>query len=102
MASKKHAITALLYDKKGNILSIGYNSYIKTHPLQAKYAEAVGEPKKIYLHAEIDAIVKCKTLEKAYKLVVLRHNNDGPASAKPCRICQQAISKTRIKVVEHT
>ena len=38
----KHKITAIIYDKKGRVLSIGQNSYIKTHPYQAKIAKQVG------------------------------------------------------------
>ena len=51
----KHKVTATVYDKQGNVLSVGYNSYIKTHPLQAKLAYRCGQPEKVYLHAEIAA-----------------------------------------------
>ena len=51
---------ATIYDKRGNILSIGYNSYTKSHPYQAKLAALVDEPYKIYLHAEIQAIVNLR------------------------------------------
>ncbi|CAB4134445.1 Cytidine and deoxycytidylate deaminase domain containing protein [uncultured Caudovirales phage] len=100
---KKYSITAVIEDRRGNILSIGNNSYVKTHPMQARYAAMAGEPHKIYLHAEIAAILKCKDIEKAYKLTVYRYLEDGtPAPACPCRTCKQAIAKTPIKVVEHT
>jgi deoxycytidylate deaminase len=103
MSTKKYNITAIIYDKRGNILSIGKNSYVKTHPLQARYATQVGEPQKVFLHAEIDAIVKCKTISRAHKIVVFRYYEDGtPAMAKPCKVCRQAIRKTHIKYVEHT
>jgi deoxycytidylate deaminase len=101
--SQKQNITAILYDKRGKILSIGKNSYIKTHPLQAKSAQAVGEGYKIFLHAEIDALVKAKTWDKAHKLVITRFTKDGePAMAKPCKVCQHAINLAGIKLVEHT
>jgi hypothetical protein len=32
--TKRQAITAIITDKKGRVLSIGQNSYSKTHPLQ--------------------------------------------------------------------
>jgi hypothetical protein len=35
----RHELTAVIYDRKGNVLSIGKNSYIKTHPLQAIHAK---------------------------------------------------------------
>jgi deoxycytidylate deaminase len=103
MASKKYSITAIIYDKKGNVLSIGKNSYTKTHPIQAKHAELVGEPHKIFLHAEMDAIIKCRDIDKAYKIVVLRTEKDGTyANSCPCKICQHAISLTPIKIIEHS
>lgn len=60
----KQQITAIIYDRKGEVLSIGQNSYVKTHPLQAKHAEKVGLPYKQFLHAEIHAITRCKHFTK--------------------------------------
>ena len=99
----KHNITAIIYDRKGKPLSIGKNSYTKTHPLQAKLANKAGLAEKMFLHAEVNAIVKCKDLSKAHKIVIMRYTKDGkPANAKPCAICQAAIALTKIKIVEHT
>jgi len=101
--SKKFEITAIIYDRRGNILSLGKNSYVKTHPLQARYAKQVGEEHKVFLHAEIHAIVKCSDLDKAHRIAVFRYNEAGEAVlAKPCKICLAAIKKTPIKVIEHT
>jgi len=101
--NQKQNVTAILYDKRGRILSIGKNSYHKTHPLQAKSAKAVGENYKVFLHAEIDALVKAKNWNKAHKLVVTRFTKDGkPALAKPCKVCQYAINMVGIKRIEHT
>jgi deoxycytidylate deaminase len=96
-------MSAVIYDKRGRVLSVGKNSYVKTHPLQAEHARRAGEPYKVYLHAEIDAIVKCRDLSRAHKLVVFRFTEDGsPARAGPCKICQSAIKAAGIKYVEHT
>ena len=90
--TKRHRITAIIYDRKGTVLSIGQNSYVKTHPLQAKYAAEMGEDYKVFLHAEIHAITKLKDINKAHKMVIFRYSEDGkPALAKPCKICSQAI-----------
>jgi len=98
-----HEITAIIKDKKGNILSIGKNSYTKTHPYQAKCADSVGLPEKIYLHAEIDAIIRCTDISKAYSIHTFRQGKSGKwLLAKPCPVCQQAINKTPIKKVFHT
>ena len=100
---KKQNITAIIYDKRGRILSVGKNSYVKTHPLQAQLARKVGRIHCIFLHAEIQAIIKCEAIEKAYRIVVTQYDNDNkPCLAKPCIICMEAISSVGIKVVEHT
>jgi deoxycytidylate deaminase len=96
-------ITAIIYDKRGRVLSIGKNSYFKTHPYQTKCAERVGLPDKQFLHAEIHAIVKCKQLSKAHKIIVMRFDKSGESrNAKPCPVCQSAIEATSIKIIEHT
>ena len=93
---------ATIYDKRGNILSIGYNSYTKSHPYQAKLAALVDEPYKIYLHAEIQAIVNLRG-GKPYHLHVERFNKRGlPMNSKPCKICQQAIKLAGIKEVTYS
>lgn len=101
--TKKQDITAIIKDKRGRVLSIGKNSYVKTHPLQALHANRVGLPHKTFIHAEADAVIKCKDLSKAYKIEVYRFNNEGkPLLAKPCLVCQSLIKSTPIKVIEHT
>ncbi len=96
-------ITAIIYDKRGKVLSIGKNSYVKTHPLQAKYANKVGLPEKQFLHAEISAIVRCRDLAKAHKIEVFRVGRNGDLLlAKPCPVCESAIKASGIKHVEHT
>ena len=103
MSKKRFDVTAIIYDRRGNVLSIGKNSYVKTHPLQAHYAKSVGEEHKVFLHAEVHAIVKCVDIDKAHRIAIFRYNEAGLAVvAKPCKICQAALRKTPIKVIEHT
>lgn len=97
----KQAITAVIYDKRGRVLSVGQNSYTKTHPKQARLAARVGLKEKEYLHAELASIVRCKDLSKAHRIVVTRINKKGKfVNAKPCPICALAIQEAGIKVVE--
>jgi len=99
----KQNITAIIYDKRGAILSIGKNSYVKTHPLQARYANKVGLSKKVFLHAEIDAIIKCKDISKAFRILIVRTLANGATGcAKPCPICVEGIKQTPIKRIEHS
>jgi tRNA(Arg) A34 adenosine deaminase TadA len=101
--TQRQDITAIIYDKRGRVLSIGKNNYLKTHPLQAKYANRSGEFHKIWLHAEIHAITRCKDIQLAHRIVVFRYNRKGePAMSKPCATCMAALAHTPIKVVEHT
>lgn len=100
---KRFDLTAIIYDKRGKVLSIGKNSYCKTHPLQKKHTNDVGLSEKIYLHAEVHAIVKCRDLTKAHKIMITRYDSDGnPKNAKPCPVCVSAIEAAGIKVVYHT
>ena len=101
--SKKHEVAATIYDKRGRILSVGRNSYVKTHPFQARLAKRTGNPAKEYLHAEISALVRCRSVREPYRILVTRYGHGGiPRNARPCEICALAIREAGIKVVEHT
>ena len=103
MSKARYAITAVIYDRQGRVLSVGQNSYTKTHPYQAKLAAQAGQPYKQCLHAEIDAIVKCKKLKQAHRIWISRWDSLGnPRNARPCEICASAITAAGISVVEHT
>lgn len=103
MTKKRFSIKATVYDKRGRVLTIGENSYEKSHPLQAKFAVKVGLDDKIYLHSEVAAVSKLKKHHKPYKIVVERYKEDGTqAMAKPCPICMEAIKAHGIKVIEWT
>jgi len=99
----RYRLEATIYDKRGRVLSVGNNSYTKSHPLQVKFAEKVGKPDAIFLHAEMDALRKLKDWDRAYKIVVTRYDKIGePVIAKPCKICNAAIKHAGIKHIEHT
>jgi tRNA(Arg) A34 adenosine deaminase TadA len=103
MPKRRFDITAVIYDKRSRALSVGKNNYLKTHPLQHKHACEVGLPDKQFLHAEIHAIAKCRRLQDAHKIVVMRFDHSGmPKNAKPCAVCASAIRAAGIKIVEHT
>lgn len=103
MSKKRFSVKATVYDKRGRVLTVGENSYSKTHPLQAKYAVSVGLDDKIFLHAEIAALSKLKRFHKPYRIVVERYLSNGEtAIAKPCKVCQAAIESHGITLVEWT
>lgn len=99
--SRRYEHKAYAYDKRGRLLAEASNSYTRTHPLQARLAASVGEPKAIYLHAEVAALLKARG--KVYRLVVERRNAHGdPLPSAPCEICRLAIRLAGVKIVEHT
>jgi deoxycytidylate deaminase len=99
----KHAITAIIFDKRNRPISVGTNDYLRSHPLQKKCAEAVGEPDRIFIHAEIAALVRLKDWSRADSILVTRYTKDGkPANAKPCRACQHALALAGINRIRHT
>ena len=97
----KYLIVAKCYDKKGKLISVARNSYTKTHPKQAKFARDVGEPLKIYLHAEIAALIKAGE-RSVYKIKVERFGKRGtPLPSMPCPICMEAIKTFSVKEIQY-
>ena len=97
----KHVLTAVIYDKRGYVLSVAQNSFTRTHPKQKELSAKAGFPEKIYLHAETLAILRCKDLSKAHRIQVTRVGRSGELLlSKPCAICQSYIDAVGIKVVE--
>ena len=101
---KRFNITATIFDKHGRVISIGHNSYVKTHPLQAQLAQKAGTAKKIFLHAEVAAIIKAgKRIRKAHTIYITRYDAGGsPVNACPCPICSSLIHAVGISNVIYT
>ena len=98
---------AVLY--KGRVVAIGVCRY-KSHPYQKQFGR---NPHSIYLHAEVDALIKAKRkltpseLARSTLLVarVKRNHSGGPfvsGNAKPCEGCTKAILSSGIRKVVHT
>lgn len=96
--SSRHA-AAILY--KGQIISIGNNKR-KSHPIMCKFNKS---SPKIFLHAEVDAIVKCINAHGLdifpdTTLYVLRMTKSGyVGSSEPCQICKEIIKSVGISTV---
>lgn len=102
MEGGKHNLCAIITDKKNRIISIGTNSFVKTSPTQKHYADILGEPNKIFNHAEISAISRLPYGSKPFNIYVARVNRKNPLLAKPCPICTLAIQEIGIKNVYYT
>tara|TARA_B100001094_G_scaffold32755_1_gene27236 strand:- start:57215 stop:57598 length:384 start_codon:yes stop_codon:yes gene_type:complete len=97
--SKKKVGAVLL--SKNKVVVSATNLETKSHPLQARFAERVGLHEKIFLHAEIAALVKCK--EECDTIVVARVNPQNKLRmAKPCPICTLALEEAGIHKVYYT
>ncbi len=88
---KRYYLAAALVQKKG-ILSLGWNSYSKSHPLQKKFAE---NEDAIFLHAEIDAFRRYKRYNKEIPdnitVYVCHAGKDDWRLARPCKSCMGAL-----------
>ena len=99
--SRKQVGAILLH--KNKIVSRGVNQETKTHPLQAKFAQMVGLHEKIYLHAEISALVSNRS--QCDTIVVVRlggHSKNELRNAKPCPVCSLALEQAGIQHIYYT
>lgn len=87
--------------KKSKVVSTAVNLERKSHPLQAKFAKRVGLCEKIYLHAEVSALIKAR--EDADTIVVARVDHQGRLrNSKPCPICSFALEQEGISNIYYT
>jgi len=100
LENKKQRVFAIITDSHNRILASGSNSYSKSNPLQAYYAELVTKERhKIYVHAELQALVRLKG-RKADKIFVARVSKNGtPLPSSPCPICKLALHDAGIKKI---
>ena len=99
--SRKKVGAVLLH--KNKVITQGVNQDTKSHPIQAKFAQMVGLDEKIYLHAEMSVLVKCKS--EADTIVVARlggHSGYEIRNAKPCPICALALKEAGIEHIYYT
>lgn len=101
-ASEMHPrVGCALFDKRGVLCGHGFNEP-KTHPLQAKYALRVGRPGRIYLHAELAAILDNRrgVREAPHLACVVRLGKGGELRASfPCPVCLAALKHVGVKKV---
>lgn len=95
-----------LITKGRKIISTGYNTLLKSHPLQAQYAALVGKPEAIFLHAEMAAIIEARSKNidlNGTTLYIFRRGLGGDVRiARPCMICMNAIKDHGIKEICYT
>jgi deoxycytidylate deaminase len=96
--NKKYWVIAASLDHHNNIISIGENSYQKTHPMQSRLSLKAGDRNREYLHAEIASLVKNRS--KVESIMVVRMTCSGLVRmARPCNICNLALREAEIKYI---
>lgn len=99
--TRKYFVICASLDHHNNILSIGQNSYQKTHPMQSRLAIKSGNASREYLHAEIASLVKNRVKPSA--IVVVRMTAGGLIRmARPCNICTLALREAGVRYVYYT
>lgn len=99
--SRKYFVACAALDKHSNIVSIGQNSYQKTHPMQGRLAAKCGNASREYLHAEIAALVKSR--RDIETVMVVRMTSKGLIRmARPCNICTLALREAKVRFVVYT
>lgn len=87
--------------KRNNILSIGWNSYLESHPLAKKYGYCDGN-----IHSELDAVIKFKRDKELLKdcfLINTRVNIFRDLKiAKPCFQCQNWLKFVGFKKIVYS
>ncbi len=88
-------------DNHNNIISLGKNSYQKTHPLQKRLAKKCGNGNRSYLHAEIASLVKNR--QKPFSIIVIRMTIKGIVRmARPCNICTLALREAQVRYMYYS
>jgi tRNA(Arg) A34 adenosine deaminase TadA len=99
--TSRHA-AALVYRK--GVICVGTNKR-KSHPIMQKFSH---NPEKIYLHAEIDCIVRAinlfgvEILSRCDLYVLRLDRRNRRAMSKPCECCNRAIQAFGIRNVKWT
>ena len=98
----RYSIKATTYDRRGRIISVAYNDYHKTHPIQLEYARKADQEYRQVLHAEVLAIIRARG-KLIHKIKIERYDSQGnPKDACPCPVCSIAIKEAKIKFIEYT
>lgn len=95
-SNKKHGAVIV---KSGRVVGTGYNKG-RNHPL---FISPEHIKPHCSQHAEVSALREAKNNADGAILYVARVNNQGQdRNSKPCRLCQEAITKSNIKKVIYT
>ena len=99
---KKFQLTATTFCSKGRVIAHGENNYKKSHPLMSSLATRVGTPERIFLHAEVQALLRSKD-KLVETIIVQRYNSKGEMTlARPCSVCMEALKIYGVSKIKYT
>lgn len=101
---KNHKVGCIITDRKGTVISTGFNKKWHSHPKQKEYEKKAGIHKRSFIHAEIHALVRAARSNKIpYAIYVARVTGGGNIGlSRPCAVCTLAIKEAGIKEVKFT
>jgi len=103
VSTKRYTITATALSKQGKVLGTATNQYHKSHPLAKLYSIKAGlSDQRVYIHAELGAILRAGDSKVHTMLVQRFHNNGALANAKPCKSCQLMLKDFGVKKIVYT
>lgn len=103
MTRKRYEIISTTFDKRGRPIATGINDYKKSNPLMKTFAKLAGESdQKIWVHSEMNAVLKSKHRDIDSILVQRFDSFGNPKLAKPCRTCTQMLKGFGVRVVRYS
>lgn len=91
----QHRVYCVALNRRGHKIAESSNSYIKTHPYQARITRKEG---KVYLHAEVSTLLRARG--QSATLYVARVGRSGRVLPScPCDSCRVAIKDSGIERV---
>lgn len=74
--------------KKNNILSLGWNNSLKTHPIAKKFGYRFSG-----IHSELHCLLNAKTIDfsRCYMINVRLGEKKALRQSKPCEPCQRLL-----------
>jgi deoxycytidylate deaminase len=105
-STSRFQLGAVVVDKRKNVLNVGFNDMVKTHPrcnhLKGQHTNT--DQVFPFLHAEIRALIGLdEERTRGGSIYVYRKRKDGSAgNAKPCVGCMTVIKQMGIHWVYYT
>jgi len=104
---KKFLLKSTAFDKKGAVLAVAYNDYLKSSPIQKALSIRAGlSEHRTAVHAEVLCLVRASRnhpSKRVHTLLIERYDSEGkPRLAKPCPSCELAIKDSKVQIVMYT